>query len=165
MNRDYRMLRRHCADILASPGMRMERRFIQHGRVSVFRHSLSVALTCLAVARALRLRVDERALARGALLHDYFLYDWHVPDPAHRWHGFSHPRLALRNAARDFELGPIERNMIASHMFPMMLPAPRFRESVIWCLADKACAISEIVGERLERLVARLRRKNNRRNG
>jgi len=145
--------------------MRMERRFIQHGRVSVFRHSLRVALTCLAIARALRLRVDERALARGALLHDYFLYDWHVPDPAHRWHGFIHPRLALRNAARDFELGPIERNMISSHMFPMAPPAPRFRESVILCLADKWCAMAEVARDRGERLCARLRGKNNRRDG
>ncbi len=154
------VIRRHGGDILRSPGMRAERGVIQHGTVSVFRHSLGVADMCLRLARGLRLRVDERALVRGALLHDYFLYDWHVPDPSHRWHGFTHPSAALRNAARDFELGRIERNMIESHMFPMMVPAPHCRESVLLCVADKLCATAEIVRDRRLRLRRRLLKKS-----
>lgn len=84
----------------------------------------------------------------GALLHDYFLYDWHVPDKSHRWHGFFHAGKALANASRDFTLGKIERDMIASHMFPLNITLPRYRESVILCIADKLCATEETVTAR-----------------
>ena len=84
-----------------------------------------------------------RALIRGALLHDYFLYDWHEADKSHRFHGFIHAGRALLNAEKDFELSDIERNMIKSHMFPLNPVLPRYRESVILCVADKICAARE----------------------
>lgn len=132
-------------DILSSSGMQLEKSFFQHGTVTVFAHSFAVACLCLYLAQALRLRVNRRALVRGALLHDYFLYDWHVPDPSHRLHGFSHPRRALENADRDFTLGPIERDAIIRHMFPLTLTPPKCRESVLVCAADKVCALCETV--------------------
>lgn len=142
------LLRRHGRDILGSPGMQLQRGHMQHGRVSVYRHSLAVALMCLKLARGLRMRVNERALVRGALLHDYFLYDWHEKDPSHKWHGFTHPATALRNASRDFDLGKTERDMIAHHMFPLVPSPPRCRESVLLCVADKLCAIQETLFRR-----------------
>ena len=137
------LLRRHGADILNSPGMRLQQGHLQHGRVSVYAHSVAVALLCLKLSRRLRLNVNERALVRGALLHDYFLYDWHEKDPSHRWHGFTHPAKALKNASRDFRLDRIERDMIAHHMFPLVPGLPRCRESLLLCVADKLCAIKE----------------------
>ena len=141
--RNISLLHRYGGQILRSPGMQREKTWMQHGTVSVYRHSLSVALMCLALTHALRLRVDERALVRGALLHDYFLYDWHEKDAAHRWHGFRHPAFALKNAERDFELGDTERDMIAHHMFPLVPFPPRRRESALLCVADKLCALRE----------------------
>lgn len=82
--------------------MQSEQLFLQHGTVSVFDHSFAVACLGLYLVLALGLRVDRRALVRGALLHDFFLYDWHVRDPSHRLHGFTHPRRALANAGRNF---------------------------------------------------------------
>lgn len=137
------VVRRYGGDILRSQGMCLSQSFRQHGDVSVALHCFFAAVVCVRLARALALRVDTRALVRGALLHDYFLYDWHDPDPSHRLHGFRHAGFALRNAGRDFSLGPIERNMIASHMFPMNLVLPRFRESLLLCLADKVCSFCE----------------------
>ena len=142
------LLRLYGGDILASPGMRLQRLHLQHGRVCVFQHSLAVALMCLKLAHALRIRVNERALVRGALLHDYFLYDWHVKDASHKWHGFTHPASALKNPARDFHLGEIEKNMIASHMFPLVPKPPRCRESALLCVADKLCALRETLVRR-----------------
>lgn len=137
------VVRRYGGDILGSQGMLLSQSFRQHGDVSVALHCFFAAVVCVRLARALALRVDTQALVRGALLHDYFLYDWHDPDPSHRLHGFRHAGFALRNAGRDFPLGPIERNMIASHMFPMNLVLPRFRESLLLCLADKICSFCE----------------------
>ena len=133
------------ADILNSNGMALEKGFIQHGNVSVYEHSLSVAVMCLRIKKYLPFKVNTRSLVRGALLHDYFLYDWHVADKSHKWHGFRHARSSWKNARRDFALNAVEENMILSHMFPLNLSVPKYRESVILCIADKICALSETV--------------------
>ena len=140
------------AAILRSDGMKKERGFLQHGNVSVYEHSLGVALACVKLARLLRIKVDERSLVRGALLHDYFLYDWHIPDESHRLHAFTHPRRALINAGRDFGVDGIQKNMILSHMFPLSTTLPRCRESMFLCAADKICTVRETFAGVLERI-------------
>ena len=145
----------HASDILLSPGMEQSKAFIQHGSTSVYAHSVAVALTCLAIVHTLHMHVDEHALVRGALLHDYFLYDWHEKDASHRLHGFTHPKKALHNARRDFEIGKTEEDMIASHMFPLTGKPPSHKESWVLCLADKVCSAKETVfrnsGDRRDR--------------
>ena len=128
------------------------RGFIQHGDVSVYAHVTSVALESLRMARRLErlgVRVDVPSLVRGALLHDYFLYDWRVPDPSHRLHGFTHPFTALRNAERDFALNDRECNIIVHHMFPLVPLPPTCREGWIVCCADKVCALRETLKTRV----------------
>lgn len=146
-----------CArDILRSRGMRLEKRFMQHGRVSCFEHSLRVARLSARLARLLPVRVHMRSLVRGALLHDYFLYDWHETDGgAHRRHGFTHAARALANARRDFRLNRIERDIIEKHMFPLNLTPPRFTESWIVTLADKLCAAGEVFSAWRQKLTGR----------
>jgi len=148
MRPTLRTLFLHGGDILKSPGMQIAKENMQHGSVSVFEHSVCVALVCLWLVHRLHLKVNQRALVRGALLHDYFLYDWHTPDPAHRLHGFRHAGTALRNADRDFELNDTERDMIKKHMFPLNPALPRFKETAVLCLADKYCALRETVLQR-----------------
>jgi uncharacterized protein len=135
-------------DIVKSEGLEQEKQFMQHGKVSVYRHSLSVAYMSLYLARKCRLSIDEKSLVRGALLHDYFLYDWHVPDPSHNLHGFSHAGVALKNAQRDFTINRLEQDIIEKHMFPLNIRPPKYRESVLVCLADKICATKETVLDR-----------------
>lgn len=139
----FEIVRLFGSEIISSDGMQLEKQFIQHGSVSVYAHSVAVAVMCVRLAMLLPFAVDLRALVRGALLHDYFLYDWHDGDKSHRLHGFRHARFAFNNAKRDFELGEVEKNMILSHMFPLGIVLPRFRESVILCIADKICATAE----------------------
>ena len=93
--------------------------FVQHGNTSVMKHCISVAYVSLMIAKKLHIKVDRKALVRGALLHDYFLYDWHEKNKEHSLHGFKHPYFALRNASRDFRLNDIEKNVIVRHMFPL----------------------------------------------
>ena len=136
-------VRQYGADVLASGGMAMEKGWIQHGSVSVFAHSFAVACLALWLAQRLNWKVDRRSLVRGALLHDYFLYDWHQKDPSHRFHGLIHARRALENAQREFPLNPVERDIVLRHMFPLNLTPPHYRESVLVCAADKLCALWE----------------------
>ena len=111
----------------------------------VYQHSLRVARVACKFAAALSLTVDRDALIRGALLHDYFLYDWHEADPSHRLHGFRHPSRALQNAREDFELTATEEDIIAHHMFPLVPIPPHTREGWIVMLADKVCALEETI--------------------
>ena len=148
------LVRFYGADVLSSFRIQSQQLICQHGTVSVFDHSFAVACLGLYLVLILGLRVDRRALVRGALLHDFFLYDWHVRDPGHRLHGFTHPRRALTNAKQEFSLNSVEQEVIARHMFPLTPRPPRCAESAVVCAADKLCALCETV--RLEHLLARL---------
>lgn len=131
------------SDILQSQGMNEEKQYIQHGKISVYKHSIDVTALSIEIVRNLGIKVNMRALVRGALLHDYFLYDWHIPDKSHRLHGFSHAKCAFKNANRDFPLDRLEMDMIKSHMFPLNLTPPKHKESMILWIADKICATRE----------------------
>lgn len=131
------------SEILSSAGIQKESLFIQHGTTSVLAHSFNVACISLLIAYFLRLRINERALVRGALLHDYFLYDWHKTKTTGLPHGFTHPKTALLNAKRDFSIDPVEEDIIERHMFPLTVVPPKYKESAVVCLADKICAVTE----------------------
>ena len=150
---------RHGSDILSSEGMNTEKHCIQHGTYSVFDHSLFVTSMCIRLSRAMKLKVNERALVRGALLHDYFLYDWHLPSKIKKTHGFTHPGAALKNAEKDFSLGKIEKDMIKRHMFPLTPIPPRYKESIILCISDKICATYETIGGFKKRITGRRNRR------
>ena len=87
-------------------------------------------------------------MIRGALLHDYFLYDWHEKSDDHRLHGFTHPARALKNAEEIFDLSVVEKDIIKRHMFPLTPVPPAYRESYLVCLADKICSSYESNSQR-----------------
>ena len=141
-------LKEHAYDILTSESFRASDRNIQHGDVSVYEHSIRVAETAVELARGLRLKVSERELVRGALLHDYFLYDWHTDGKdagnVHpRLHGFFHPGTALKNAKRDFDLTRRESDIIRKHMWPLTIVPPACREAWLVTAADKYASLME----------------------
>ena len=139
------LLIEHGEDILSSKNMQLEKTFIQHGGLSCYNHSLFVAYMSLLIAKKLKLNVNVRSLIRGALLHDYFLYDWHLSSPHNRRHAFAHPHRAYENAKLDFMISEIEKDIIVKHMFPLTLKFPRYKESYIVMMADKYCAVYETI--------------------
>ena len=144
-------------DILHSRNHKSTRKAIQHGNVSVRRHAINVARYSLLINEKLGIKCNKRDLIRGALLHDYFLYDWHDPSRKREGlHGFVHPKTALKNAREDFELSPVEENIIVRHMFPLTPHPPACREAWLVCAADKYCALQETVHP----LFSRLRRRS-----
>lgn len=96
------------------------------------------------------LDLDYRSAARGEILHDFFLYGWHVEKPYRGLHGFAHPRMALRNANQYFHLNELEQDVITNHMWPLTITLPKYKEAYIAPIADKYCAFMEIFnfGER-----------------
>jgi uncharacterized protein len=133
---------REVREILDTPQMQKTKDHIQHGNVSVFSHSVAVAEYSCRIARKMRIKLDYRSMVRGALLHDFFLYDWH--DDWDKLHGFKHPRIALENAVKQFSLNKKERNIIRKHMWPMtLINIPTCKEAWLVCLVDKYCSLLE----------------------
>ncbi len=138
---------RTIAPLLKEGRIREMKNYIQHGSISTYHHSISVAYVSNRLNRFFRLNANESELIRGALLHDYFLYDWHDWDG--ELHGFYHPKAALKNAEKDFDLSEREKNIIRSHMWPLtFFNFPRSREAWIVCVADKICSTRETLKRR-----------------
>jgi uncharacterized protein len=129
--------------------------YMQHGSTSCLWHSIAVAYYSLWFVHAFRIKCNHKNLVYGALLHDYFLYDWHVPSEINKAHGFRHPRIALENAKRDCLLNEVECNIIECHMFPLTPKPPRFRESLVVCLIDKICSLAEVFRRRPYQMLKR----------
>lgn len=122
--------------------------FIQHGNTSVYTHVISVAKKSIEIAEKYNLDVDMDSMIRDALLHDYFLYDWH-DGKRERWiHGFTHPMKAYKNAKSEINLNRLERDIIIKHMFPLTILPPRYLESWIVTFADKYVSAVETVSSR-----------------
>lgn len=139
-------IEQYANDILESRNFQSCEQYMQHGSISVRRHCLSVAECSIMIEERLqRLGVycQEREMVRGALLHDYFLYDWHDKNSHKRLHGFYHPHAALVNASREYRLSLRERDIIEKHMWPLTMRPPRCREAWIVTAADKYCSLRE----------------------
>ena len=121
------------ADVLSMDGFR------HHDRTALT-HSLAVSTTAWSLAR--RLRLDAVSVARGALLHDFFLYDWRVVENSH--HPTMHARVALANARARFALNPMEEDIIVTHMWPIGKPFYSYRESALVSLVDKYVSTKEV---------------------
>ena len=140
-------------------GLEQIDQFPQHGTTTRLTHSMAVAYFSYCLAKGVKLPFHWEQLVRGALLHDYFLYDSQDGDPAHRWHWTRHPAIAAENAKKEVPLTPIEEDIIRSHMFPLA-SIPQNSEAWIVTLADKMVASREMsaaVRWRLRQLCRRRR--------
>ncbi|MDR0552115.1 MAG: hypothetical protein LBG72_08905, partial [Spirochaetaceae bacterium] len=86
----------------------------------------------------------QKALVRAALLHDFFLYDWH--DEWKLDHGWTQPITAAENARKYFNVSEKEYSLIRTHMWPWkLLHPPRYKEGWLICLSDKIVSLKEAV--------------------
>lgn len=135
----------HCLkDLIDDPAVRMMENYVQHSSVTTFQHGILVSYLSFSICKALRL--NYYSAARGGLLHDFYLYDWHDSDRLGKWHGFTHPYTALRNANAYFDITKLEQDIIKKHMWPLTLKLPRYRESLVVSFADKLATCIEVMG-------------------
>ncbi len=120
-----------------------------HHNSSIYEHVQDVAYFSYRICKYLKL--DYRSAARGALLHDFFLYDWRnhdVPDlPRKKFHGLEHPTIAVANAKKHFSINEIEEDIIKKHMWPLTFIPPKYKESFIVSFADKYLSSKEFISE------------------
>lgn len=144
-------------DLIQHEMVRSMKNYKQHGDTNCLEHSLSVSYNSYLICR--RLGLDYRSAARGGLLHDFFLYDWHISKPQTGLHGFVHPKIALQNAKKYFNLNDREKDIIEKHMWPLTLNLPRYLEVFIVLSVDKYCAFIETIKYDRMKNVKRLKEK------
>lgn len=127
-------------DVVEHPVVLRMKLYPHHGSSNCYQHCMHVAYYNYQWCRFFKL--DARSAARGGMLHDLFLYDWHTHarKTGDHFHGLTHPETALKNAEKFFDLNDIERDIIRSHMWPVTFFAiPHTREAWITTLTDKYC--------------------------
>lgn len=134
-------------DLLENAKVQEMRKFNQHASTSCYKHCMQVAYYTYIVCK--RLNLDYISATRGAMLHDLFLYDWHTHIRSDKsWkslHAFIHPKIALKNATKVFNLNSIEQDVILNHMWPVTIKFPHYKETIVVTFADKYSAIRETV--------------------
>lgn len=130
------------SDILEHPEFQKLKEVRHHG-INRYDHSLRVSYYSYMIAKSLRLSPEE--VARGALLHDFFLEDSEVFDSKKDRAGIlvHHPKYALENASRYFTLSEIEKDIILTHMFPVSPMVPKYIESWLVDLVDDIASVYE----------------------
>ncbi len=142
---DYEEYYKIVSDIIKNPEFRKTIEY-KHHQSSIFEHSLYVSYYSYRLAK--KFKLDYKSTARGALLHDFFLYDWKLPHPEKgKNHGKEHPKTALRNAGRQFTLNETEKDIIINHMWPFTMAFPKSSETMVVLMVDKYMASKEFFAE------------------
>lgn len=136
-------------EIVNNDNFKKMREIKQHRFTNCYEHSINVATKCFIFAKRKNIKIDVKSLVRGALLHDFYLYDWRENKKKYKFHAYTHPSVALENAVKEFgELNNIERDIILSHMWPVtFFKFPKYKESFLVCFSDKICALKEVFGK------------------
>ena len=112
----------------------------EHHGISRFDHSLKVSYQAYKFAK--KHNFDYKSVAIGGLLHDFF-NDENVNLKEKFISTFNHPLKAEANALEKFNVNSKEADIIKSHMFPLNLVVPKYKESWLVSLYDKKVALFE----------------------
>jgi uncharacterized protein len=133
----------YAKDILTHDIFLETKKIYSHGSISIHDHSVAVAELAFSMAED-DLNIDKRCVVRAGLLHDFFLYEWHIPGIRYIFHGWRHPVIAAEKAREVFDISNKEYSCIKTHMWPWtLLSIPVCREGWIISLADKITAFKE----------------------
>lgn len=132
-------------DLVNNETVQKMKYYKQHYETSCFEHCKMVAYCCYLICK--KYNLDYISATRAGMLHDLFLYDWRFRQDGRKGlHAFTHPRTALENASKLFNLNEKECDIILKHMWPVtFFSFPKYMESFIITLVDKYCAIQESI--------------------
>ncbi len=126
-------------DIINNPNFRELDNEMHHG-ISRYGHSYRVAEGVYKLTKKLHFNYKEAT--RAALLHDFY-FNYQLEENGEAKNLVEHPNMALLNASKYYELSELQKNMIASHMFPLSKVLPKYKESICITIVDKVVAIYE----------------------
>ena len=106
--RDSREFDTIMKELQADEHVQQMKKYRQHGRITTYDHCADVARLCWKINNKLHLHADRATLVKGAMLHDFYLYDWHSEDNGeHHWDLQSH--VAAELDACSEEPGGVDR--------------------------------------------------------
>lgn len=117
---------------------------IKHHDRTRLEHLIKVSYRSYRVAKALKL--DYIKVARAGLLHDYYVesvYDQKGIKNKVKLYTIDHPKEAVKNAKSIFQISEVEEDIIRTHMFPLDVKVPKYAESWVVNLVDKAISTTE----------------------
>jgi len=116
---------------------------IEHHGISRMEHSIKISYYSYKIAK--KLGMDYVSVARGGLLHDFFLDGDERNGKEKFLDTFTHPKRALDTSMEYFNVNDIEKNIIVSHMFPIYISIPKYKESFLVNLVDKVIGCKELL--------------------
>ena len=116
-----------------------ETKDIVHHGITRYEHSMRVAYFSYKITKALGL--DYKETTEAALLHDFFTDEVNEKNQIARLR--QHPKYAVENAKKYFELSEKQEDIIATHMFPVTFTPPKYLESWIVDIVDDVASIYE----------------------
>ena len=121
-----------------------------HRGSNCYEHSFKVAKKAIRKSiKSAKKNLNLEVVLIGAILHDYYLYDWRQDRSRLKGHANNHPGIAIENAIRDFDISEEVKAVIKSHMWPINIRTfPNTQEAIIVSLADKAVTIGESLSTR-----------------
>lgn len=129
-------------DLISNETVQKMKDYKQHYDTSCFEHCRNVAYYSYLICK--KYHLDYISAARAGMLHDLFLYNWRVRENGRKGlHAFTHPKTALENASRIFNLNEKEVDIILKHMWPVTIRFPKYAESYVITFVDKYCALQE----------------------
>lgn len=119
--------------------------FGMHRGSNCYEHSFKVAKKAIKYAvRSRRKNINFETILVGAILHDYYLYDWRRDKSKLKHHAKNHPIIASVNAIQDFGINKEVEKIIKSHMWPLNSKNyPNTREAKLVSISDKVVSIGE----------------------
>ena len=118
---------------------------MEHHGISRWEHLIKVSYHSYIIAK--KLKLDYQSVARGGLLHDFYLDGNERSATAKFFDTFIHPKKALTTSILNFKINKIEQDIIISHMFPIYPNIPIYKESVLVNLVDKVIGLNEMTKE------------------
>ncbi len=112
---------------------------IAHHGLTRYDHCIRVAQGAYRISKALKL--DYVKVTEAAMLHDFFIDE--VKDMGGLKRLQQHPRYALENAKKYFNLTPMQEDVILTHMFPVTITPPKYLESWLVDIIDDVVAVYE----------------------
>lgn len=112
---------------------------ITHHGITRYEHLMRVSYYTYKVTKKLKLNYKEATQA--SVLHDFFLEETKEDNKIHALR--RHPRYAVENASKYYELTDLEKDIITTHMFPVTFTPPKYLESWIVDVIDDVAGIYE----------------------
>lgn len=111
----------------------------RHHGITRYEHCYNVAYLVYRITR--KINKNYKEITRAALLHDFFTNEVENMGSIKRF--VTHPKYALENSKKYFNISKLQEDIIISHMFPIGFRIPKYKESWLVDFIDNISSIYE----------------------